>query len=255
MARPGRRRGGAAARHQGRRHAARRSRRRRMPDRTLRVALQVTLPEGYHVQSNKPRDPSLIPTVLTVDAPAGVTVAEVVFPAPVDTKLVGVDQPLAVFERKFAIGVRLSVANTVAPGEIDVPARLRYQACNDTTCFAPTTADGRVDAATSWPRTRPSRRAPRRVRHDRVRPRRSAPPASPRRCRAAAAAANRNCRRRDLARLDGFAVLGTTGGYLGSERLPRVHPQRRERRAGARAVRRTADRSRSCCSCSSAASR
>ena len=39
------------------------------------------LPDGFHVQSNKPRDPLLIPTELTVDAPAGVTVEEVVFPA------------------------------------------------------------------------------------------------------------------------------------------------------------------------------
>ena len=90
-----------------------------------RVALQVTLPDGYHVQSDKPRDPSLIPTVLTIDVPAGVTVAEVVYPATVETKLVGVDEPLAVFERTFAIGVRLNVANMVAPGELKVPVRLR----------------------------------------------------------------------------------------------------------------------------------
>ena len=105
-----------------------------------RAALQVTLPDGFHVQSNKPRDPLLIPTALTIDAPAGVSVTEVVFPAPVDVKLIGVDQPLAVFERSFAIGVRLAVAPTVAPGDVVVPARLTYQACNDTTCFAPTTA-------------------------------------------------------------------------------------------------------------------
>src|SRR4051812_47822647 len=38
-----------------------------------RLALQVTLPDGYHVQSDKPRDPNLIPTVLTVEVPQGVT--------------------------------------------------------------------------------------------------------------------------------------------------------------------------------------
>lgn len=64
-----------------------------------RVALQVTLPDGYHVQSDKPRDPNLIPTVLTVDVPEGVTVAEIVYPPTVETKLVGVNEPLAVFER------------------------------------------------------------------------------------------------------------------------------------------------------------
>jgi len=104
-----------------------------------RAALWITLPEGFHVQSNKPRDPLLIPTELAIDAPAGVTVAEVVFPAPVDFKSAGSDQPLAVFERSFAIGVRLAVGAGVPPGDIRIPARVRYQACDETTCFAPTT--------------------------------------------------------------------------------------------------------------------
>ena len=54
-----------------------------------RVAVKVVLPEGLHTQSNKPRDPNLIPTELTIDAPAGVTVDEIVFPKPTDFKLKG----------------------------------------------------------------------------------------------------------------------------------------------------------------------
>ena len=93
---------------------------------SVRVALQVTLPEGLHTQSNKPRDPSLIPTVLTVDVPAGITWDEVVFPPPLDFTVAGLDQPLAVFEREFLIGVRLTLAPNVAQGAIEVPAHLRY---------------------------------------------------------------------------------------------------------------------------------
>src|SRR5580765_5120734 len=51
-----------------------------------RAALQVSLPETFHIQSNKPRDPALIPTELTIDAPAGVTVEEIVFPPSIDLK-------------------------------------------------------------------------------------------------------------------------------------------------------------------------
>src|SRR5439155_23392722 len=105
-----------------------------------RAALQVPLPEGFHVQSNKPRDPNLIATELTVDPPAGVAVAVIVFPATVDLKLVGTtDPPLAVFEHNFTIGVRFS--SSIASGPVVVPAHLRYQACNDTACFPPKTAD------------------------------------------------------------------------------------------------------------------
>src|SRR6266550_3250421 len=77
---------------------------------TVRAALQVVLPEGFHVQSDKPRDPTFIATVLTVNPPEGVTVTEIVFPTPVDLKQLGSDQPLSVFERDFPIGVQLTVA-------------------------------------------------------------------------------------------------------------------------------------------------
>ena len=76
----------------------------------VRVALQVSLPEGLHVQSNAPRDPSLIPTVLRIEPPAGITVAEIVYPPPTDLKQVGQDQPLAVFEA-LGSGVPVVVAD------------------------------------------------------------------------------------------------------------------------------------------------
>ena len=104
-----------------------------------RVVLQVSLPEGFHVQSNKPRDPSLIPTEIRVDAPDGITVEEVVFPPSTELKQAGVD--LDVFERTFDVGVGLSVASTAKPGSVRIPVRLRYQACDAQVCYAPATAD------------------------------------------------------------------------------------------------------------------
>src|SRR5206468_12907335 len=101
----------------------------------VRVALQVSLPEGLHVQSNKPREKSFIPTVLSIDTPAGVTLAEIVYPSSVDLKQAGADKPLAVFEREFAVGVRLTLAGSVPSGVLVVPARLRYQACDATMCY------------------------------------------------------------------------------------------------------------------------
>jgi thioredoxin:protein disulfide reductase len=107
---------------------------------STRVALKVSLPEGLHTQSNKPRDPLLIPTELTIDAPAGVTVKEIVWPPSTDLKQAGQDQPLAVFEQTFAIGVQLEIAASVPAGALVVPLHLRYQACDANLCYAPSTA-------------------------------------------------------------------------------------------------------------------
>ena len=111
------------------------------PGATVRAALLVKLPERFHVQSNAPRDPAFIPTVLTIDAPAGIRATEVVFPKATDLKQVGQAQPLAVFEHEFAIGVQFELASGVTTGAVDVPARLRYQACDDRLCYPPATAD------------------------------------------------------------------------------------------------------------------
>jgi len=107
---------------------------------TVKVGLKVAVPEGLHTQSNKPRDPNLIPTKLEVEAPEGVTVDEIVWPPATDLKQIGQDQPLAVFEREFLVGVQLHVPASQNAGELKVPGRLRYQACDANLCYAPATA-------------------------------------------------------------------------------------------------------------------
>ena len=109
----------------------------------VRALLRVSVPEGYHLQSNAPRDPSLIPTTLTFAPLPGIRATEVVFPKATDFKLQGQSEPLAVFERQFVIGVHFAVAKDAAAGDLEVPARFRYQACNDMLCFAPVTAEVR----------------------------------------------------------------------------------------------------------------
>ena len=184
---------------------------------TVRAALQVALPEGFHVQSDQPRDPTLIPTVLTITPPEGVTVTEIVFPTPVDLKQQGIDQPLAVFERAFPIGVQFSLAKSVPRGEIVVPAHLRYQACNDTTCFAPKTAD------TEWKVRIASAGTPGPRQHvevfDRIAFGRGKPPLAPSLAPSdignlinPGTAADAGVR---VATLDDFTILATTWGYRG----------------------------------------
>src|SRR5580765_4937715 len=109
------------------------------PGSTVHAALQVHLPEKYHTNSNQPRDPNLIPITVTFEPPpSGVTFTEVVFPPATDLAQRGADQPLRVFSGDFAIGVALTLAPTVAPGSMELPATLRYQACDEVACYAPT---------------------------------------------------------------------------------------------------------------------
>ncbi|MGE0812489.1 MAG: hypothetical protein AB7O28_02015 [Vicinamibacterales bacterium] len=107
------------------------------------VRLKVRLPKDVHVQAHEPRDPLLIPTVLAVDPPPGVTVTGLTYPTPTDLVQEGRADALAVLGPEFEIAVTLSLAASV-DGDVSVPAVLRYQACNDRVCFPP------ARATTAW---------------------------------------------------------------------------------------------------------
>ncbi len=109
------------------------------PGGTVRLVAHVRLPAGLHVQSNKPRDPDLIPTDLALTVPKGVTLVDVVYPKASDFAIPGFKEPLAVYPNEFEIVTRVRLAAT-ATGSIGVPATLRYQACNDSVCFPPSRA-------------------------------------------------------------------------------------------------------------------
>jgi cytochrome c biogenesis protein CcdA len=113
------------------------------PGSTIRLALRVSFDEGLHVQSNQPRDESLIPTRLWVLAPEGVTDRERVFPSVIDLPLPGFTEPVAVYPHAFVIGVALELDERLPPGPLVIPARLQYQACDDRQCFPPRTIDTR----------------------------------------------------------------------------------------------------------------
>lgn len=182
---------------------------------TVRAALQITLPEGFHVQSNKPRDASLIPTELTIEPASGIEAQELVFPEAVDFPQEGLPEPLLVFERQFTIGVRFSVPAGLPAGALSVPARLRYQACDDKVCFAPTTVQ------TGWTFLIAAAGAPVVPQHtallDAIAFGTGEAPIQAVAVAVEAPPAVQGDSLSGVARLDKFTVVSSTGGYLGTD--------------------------------------
>jgi cytochrome c biogenesis protein CcdA len=182
----------------------------------FRAALHVRLPPGYHTNSNKPRDPLLIPLVLSIAPPPGLKVSEVVYPAPSDFKQEGAPEPLSVFEANFTIGAAFEADRSLAPGDLVVPATLSYQACDEKMCYAPSKVE------TGWTiRIVPSGAAVKSLFPDVFKAiafGTGEAPADPPVAGPAprqGAAASPDDGRDALARLDDFKILATTGGYLG----------------------------------------
>jgi cytochrome c biogenesis DsbD-like protein len=106
----------------------------------VEVKLPLQLREGYHVNTNMPPDPYLIPLRLTWDS-GPLTDAEVTYPKPSLLKVDFFPKPLPVFSGRFELLTRFKVAASAQPGLVNVPGKLRYQACNDRMCLPPKTIE------------------------------------------------------------------------------------------------------------------
>jgi len=179
------------------------------PGGAARAAITVRLPEGFHMNSDRPRDPNLIPITVSMEAVPAVASATVAFPEAMDLKQEGEPVPLRVFEREFAIGVQFVVAADAAVGVSRVPLRVRYQACDEKQCYLPITAPLEVKlsvVASATAVAPPSAIASLSFANAAAVPIVAPRPAAP----APAAATPSDA----MAMLDGFTVRGTEGGYL-----------------------------------------
>lgn len=99
---------------------------------TVKVNLQIT--EQYHLQSNKPVDP-YVPTILEVGEVKGFKVGKIVYPAGKEMDVAG--EKLSVYEGKVELTVPVFTSNSLKPGKYTLPMTLKYQGCNDKSCFPP----------------------------------------------------------------------------------------------------------------------
>lgn len=110
------------------------------PGARARIALQVVVRPGYHVQANPVENPSLIPITLKMDAAEGVSVEDPLYPTAKRLRLPGDSQDLVVYDGTFVIALPLQVGRKATAGAmVTLKGTLRYQACDDSHCLFPVT--------------------------------------------------------------------------------------------------------------------
>ena len=102
------------------------------------MRLRFKVANGYHINSNQPGSELLIPTKLQLNPPTDIGVGSIVYPKGEDLTLaVAPDQPLNVYTGEFVITGKISAMRGASPGKYMVHGQLKYQACNDRSCFPP----------------------------------------------------------------------------------------------------------------------
>ncbi|HEX7773723.1 MAG TPA: protein-disulfide reductase DsbD domain-containing protein [Pyrinomonadaceae bacterium] len=109
--------------------------------RSVRATVTMDIPHGLHVQSNKPLDKFLVATKLDVETPSGMSVGPISYPRPLMRKLKFSKGNVAVYEGKAMIRFNVTVPASYSGGSGEIKGKLRFQACNDESCFPPVTRE------------------------------------------------------------------------------------------------------------------
>ncbi|MDX1382091.1 MAG: redoxin domain-containing protein [Thermoanaerobaculia bacterium] len=120
---------------------------------TSHLRLRIDMEEGFHVYADPLPDGFIATTVEVVPTP-GLRVGEVVYPATRRKAFPELGVELNVYEDGAVVEVPVTVTfetldwarqNAGDPGSIRVPLRVHYQACSETVCYRPRTAEIEVD--------------------------------------------------------------------------------------------------------------
>ncbi len=107
------------------------------PGMELKIVIEGTINEGWHINSHTPKDEFLIPTVLEIGESKSFSLTNVIYPKHKEVNFSFSDKPVAVYEHEFKIAGLVKVADDAPVGEDSIVVILNYQACNDASCMAP----------------------------------------------------------------------------------------------------------------------
>jgi len=107
--------------------------------RVVQANIVMEIPAGLHVQSSKPLDKFLVATKLDVEAPSDMKVGVITYPRALTKSLKFSKSKVAVYEGRASIRFNLTVPANYSGGSTEIRGKLRFQACNDDSCFPPVT--------------------------------------------------------------------------------------------------------------------
>jgi thiol:disulfide interchange protein len=111
-----------------------------VPGKPGKVEIRFRVNSGYHINSNKPHSELLIPTTVQFAPSDKITVGKLSYPAGEEFALkFSPTEKLDVYTGDVLVTAPVTAAKGVAPGNYTLKAELRYQACNDNSCFPPKT--------------------------------------------------------------------------------------------------------------------
>ena len=106
---------------------------------TVQAAVVLDIPDGFHINSNRPLAKFLIPTSVQVEAPGGIKVGSVSYPRAQLRSFSFSQDKLSVYEGRAVLRFNVTIPANFQTGVTELRARVKYQSCNDEACCPPAT--------------------------------------------------------------------------------------------------------------------
>lgn len=104
---------------------------------SFHITVVANIKQGFHINSHKPLNEFLVPTVLRLNETRGIAFGPVYYPKPKQVLFSFSPNHLSVYDGKISIFAEGKVSRDISPGDIKVSGVFTYQACNDQMCFMP----------------------------------------------------------------------------------------------------------------------
>ena len=104
-----------------------------------KVAIVLTIEDGWHINQNPSSPDFLVPTTFSIKSAQNIKLTDIKYPAGHKFVVAGFDEPLLVYEKQAIIRGTLEIPASAAGKEEALELNIKYQACNDQTCIRPTT--------------------------------------------------------------------------------------------------------------------
>jgi hypothetical protein len=102
------------------------------------VEMDFRIGSEFHINSHHPKADYLIPTVLKLNAPEQLTVADLKYPVGEEMAFAfAPNDKLSVYSGDFSINAVLKAPAKAAAGSYPVKGELRFQACDHSACYPP----------------------------------------------------------------------------------------------------------------------
>ncbi len=107
------------------------------PGQEIRVALQLDIEKGWHINGHKPRETYLVPTEVTLEKNPRFTLEKIHYPKPKRKTFEFIQGEMEVYEGKVLFFMDLAVSTKAALGMGRISGKIKYQACDDRSCLIP----------------------------------------------------------------------------------------------------------------------